>query len=274
MIQSLTIADRADAVLPWARELAYFQAHPVTTFQPGLNIVFGANGSGKSTLLRLLGLTLAAVQGGSSTVTESWLREVFKFGDTPLLPCSVVHDGQPVLYHDGREAVGLVAGGAAFDEDFFMQGVAACQARGSVGELSMRRATRLFQVLAKARGNEVEHGFPLSVDWRVVREGAQGRHGTRVRAVEELLAARCPVGPKTLLFDEPESGFSMPWQDAVWRNLFSTVDPAQYQVIIATHSPFALAIPGAHYIEMSPAYADTCLVTLCAALKQKAPGLF
>lgn len=68
--------------------------------------------------------------------------------------------------------------------------------------------------------------------------------------MEALLSAKLPVGPKTMLFDEPESGFSLMWQAGVWKNIFSKVDPKEFQLIIATHSPFALQLPGAHYIEM------------------------
>lgn len=141
MIESLTYAPCANDKFPYAAKLDYFQRNLTTQFKPGLNILFGANGSGKSTLLRMLGLSLAAMQGGVSTVTSDWLHEVLGFRRTGcVLPCSVAHDGQPIMFHDAREAVGLLGGGAAFDDDFFSQGVAACTSKGPLASSACNEA--------------------------------------------------------------------------------------------------------------------------------------
>lgn len=271
MIESLTYTPGPDSKFPYAEKLDYFKATPTTVFKPGLNIVFGANGSGKSTLLRMLGLTLAAVQGGVSTVTQDWLREVLTFRREHIaLPCSVVHDGQPVVYHDAREVVGLIGGGA-FDDDFFEEGLRACVTKGSVGQLSMARGNRAFSILTKSLKGEAETGFPKAVAWQVSR---QHLATPLLALLDGLLEARCPRGPQTLLLDEPESGFGMPWQAGLWANILGRVDPARHQVIVATHSPFALEVPGAHYIEMTPGYHDECLATLMASLSMKLPKFF
>lgn len=269
MIESLSFLEGEKSKFPYARNIEYFKASPVTTFKPGLNIVYGPNGSGKSTLLKLLGLSLAAVQGGVSTVTQTWISDTFDWGSKAFdLPCTVVHDGQPVMYYDAREVAGLFAG-AAFDDDFFSLGVDACIAKGSVGELNMHRLTRHLNVLIH-KGE----GFPAEVAWKYPRTSTHADIQAKLALIDQLFEARCAKGPRTLLFDEPESGFSMPWQAGMWRNIFGKVDPEQFQVIVATHSPFALRIPGAHYIEMHPGYASECFVTLMAELMDKAPGLF
>lgn len=289
MIESLTIRDLPEeATLPWVAKLDYFKKNPVTQFKPGLNIVFGPNGSGKSTILQLLGLSLAAVQGGTSVVTQSWMHEVLGFGgDSLKLPCSVVHDGQPVMYFDARAQEGLIGG--SFDDDFFSLGIANTMARGSTGQLGIQRMSRMLDVLlgkeaekqkAKSKtlkaGKEalVKGGFPAEIEWRLNRNSVNDSWVKRLAVIEELLAGKCAAGPKTLLFDEPESGYSLPWQASLWRKIFSQVDPEKFQVIIATHSPFALEIPGANYIEMEPGYAHECFVTLLAEMAEKAPWMF
>lgn len=279
MIDALTIQSRKESCMPWVEQLDYFKRNPETAFKPGLNILFGANGSGKSTVLQLLAQSLAAAQGGTSVVTSSWMQDIFGFGsDEVKLPCSLVHDGQPVMFFDARAKEGLIGG--SFDDDFFNLGIANAMAKGSTGQLGLRRLDRLLSVLLadikgkpsatppaeekpKRRGKKAEAaktapktqpGFPEAIEWRVNRKSVNDTWKARLDQVELLFAAKRDVGPRTFLFDEPESGFSLPWQAGLWANIFSKVDPEKHQVIIATHSPFALGIPGAHYIEMSPGY--------------------
>jgi predicted ATPase len=301
MIDSLTYKQIDDNLMPWASELDYFKTTPVTQFKPGLNILFGGNGSGKSTLLQLLATSLAAAQGGTSVVTSSWLHDLFGFGNkgASKLPCDVVHDGQPVMFFDARAKEGLIGGG--FDDDFFNLGIANTMARGSTGQLGLQRIDRMLKVLtskedaapppaaepqanrrsgrslkdlARPGGTQelVSTGFPSKVEWRVNHDFLAKHESERIAAVDALLAARCPEGPKTLIFDEPESGFSMPWQVGLWNNVFSKVDPARFQVIVATHSPFAIGIPGTNYIEMKPGYLRECLNAAQRFVDRLVPG--
>lgn len=284
MIKQLSFTPCPDMLMPWTRELSYFKENPVTQFQPGLNIVFGGNGSGKSSLLQMLALSLAAKQGGSSVVTSSWVSEVFGYtGASCRLPCDVTHDGQPLMFMDARASEGLIAG--SFDDDFFEMGLANTLTKGSTGELVISRLNRLLEVLVappeasdtgnpscdgeagkrkgttlkdlsrkEGRKSLVPSGFPEKIEWRIPLKGSSASVQDRIDGVAALLRAKCDKGPRTLIFDEPESGFSLPWQAALWQNIFSKVDPTRFQVIVATHSPFALHIPGARYIELTPGY--------------------
>lgn len=289
MIDALTIQSRKESCMPWVEQLDYFKRNPETVFKPGLNILFGSNGSGKSTVLQLLAQTLAAAQGGTSVVTQSWIQDVFTFGGNELqLPCDVVHDGQPVMFFDARAKEGLIGG--SFDDDFFSLGIANAMAKGSTGQLGLRRLDRLLSVLVadiKARSAapaqpaateekpkrrtkkpaepvKPKVGFPTEIEWRINRKSVNEVWQAKLAQVEAMLAAKRDPGPRTFLFDEPESGFSLPWQAGLWSNIFSRVDPAQHQVIVATHSPFALGIPGAHYIEMTPGYLDEAKVAVAS----------
>ncbi|KVP96973.1 hypothetical protein WJ97_14230 [Burkholderia ubonensis] len=302
MIDSLTYTPRKESALPWAAELDYFKKTPVTEFKPGLNILFGGNGSGKSTVLQLLATSLAAAQGGTSVVTSSWMRDVLGFDSKEVqLPCELVHDGQPVMFFDARAKEGLIGG--SFDDDFFSLGVANTMARGSTGQLGLQRLDRLLRVLVdkdspKPQAPEAEpeakpkrggrtaksferkgpskslvpQGFPATIEWKVSRGAVNDHWSKRFDLVDELLRAKRPEGPKTLIFDEPESGFSLPWQAGIWHNVFSKVDPERFQVIVATHSPFALGIPGANYIEMTPGYLRECLIAAQRFVDRLVPG--
>ena len=280
-------ANSEKSAFPWAAEIGFFKRNKKIEFKPGLNVLFGGNGSGKSTLLQMMGMSLAAVQGGRSCVTSTWLSEVFVGLGTqsPGIPGKLMHDGQPIMYFDARAKEGFLGGG--FDDDFFDMGLENSMRRGSTGQIGLTRLDRMLSVLreeqepepGKAKQTTKEKsgtavtpkelsrerertsrksksvGFPQEIEFKVSR-GVNSYWEPRLKAVDDMMAAKIPKGPRTLLFDEPESGFSFDWQDRLWRGVFERVDAAKFQVIIATHSPFALAIPGANYIEMEPGYLD------------------
>lgn len=284
---------------PWAGEIDFFKRNKKVKFKSGLNILFGGNGSGKSTLLQMIGMSLAAVQGGRSCVTSTWLSEVFVGLGTqkPAIPGKLMHDGQPIMYFDARAKEGLLGGG--FDDDFFDMGLENSLRRGSTGQLGLTRLDRMLSVLREEQETQSEKskqtakkksgtpvsvkqlsrdqerttrknkniGFPESIEFKVSRN-VNSYWEPRLKVVDEMLAAKIEKGPRTLLFDEPESGFSFDWQDRLWRGVFERVDSSKFQVIIATHSPFALSIPGANYIEMEPGYIEQSTNALKELIKR------
>lgn len=313
MIESLTYKKvEKPSQVAWADKVEYLQRNPTTQFKPGLNILYGANGSGKSTLLKMLALSLAAEQGGTSVVTHSWVSDMLGIrGDGPQLNFEVVHDGQPAMFFDARAKEGLVGG--SFDDDFFNLGIFNTMAKGSTGQLGLHRISRMLNVLTgeaeraaqedgrkkanarapkgaaadgkkprtsssfkrKAAGEKHElipNGFPQSIEWKIHRGASNETWTRRFAQIDALLAAKAPTGPKTLLFDEPESGYAMGWQAGLWKNIFSQVNPQEFQLIVATHSPFALRIPGANYIEMSPGYLQEAEVAIATLFNRFAPA--
>ena len=65
-----------------------------------------------------------------------------------------------------------------------------------------------------------------------------------------------PPGPLTVLLDEPDLHLDIPSQANLWKQL---VDLAKReQVIVTSHSVFAVAVPGAAYIDLVPGYLAEC----------------
>lgn len=228
----------------YAADVAFFKANKSVSLKPGLNILFGPNGCGKSTILRMAALTLAAEQGGVSTLTRTWFNDLFSYeGKSHLDGISVAHDGQPIMYGNPRNAIGLYGGGAAFDDDFMSEGLANLMSKDSTGYTTMKRLGRMVAV------TQGDASFPAKVDNRIGTTGSP-----TLLAALALLKGTIPKGPPTLIFDEPESGLAIPAQSNLFNLLFKASQDNKFQIIIATHSAFALGLPGANYIEMAPDY--------------------
>lgn len=228
----------------YAGKLAFFKKHTSVAFKPGLNILYGPNACGKSTILRMAALTLAAEQGGVSTLTDTWLHDIFSFREMKLKGIKVSHDGQPLMYGNPRNAVGLVGGGAAFDSDFGQAGLDNIMSKDSTGLTTTRR---LGEMLAIVRGTAP---FPEKFGNRL------GPKYDLPEAVAELLKATIAKGQRTLIFDEPESGLAIPVQGNLFNLLYKGAIEQNLQIILATHSAFSLALPGCNYIEMEPGYIE------------------
>ena len=142
----------------YAAGVPFFKDKKKIAFKPGLNILVGPNGSGKSTVLRMLAESTCSFQGGVSAITEHAISQgVDMMAGLRLnggagkhkdkLGLKVHHDGQPVVFSDPRQAVGLDSG--AFDDDFFEQGLAEVTAgrRQSHGQLALSRTSMALSVL-------------------------------------------------------------------------------------------------------------------------------
>lgn len=249
MIYSLRIEDPAKTPVRWLAQVDALRRPRTFEFKPGLNILWGRNGSGKTTLTKVLARLFHCEQGSQPLVTEESLRELV--GDGRLEAADVresvrvVHDGQGVRHFDPGHAVGLIGGGAAFDWDFGTEGLANTMFRGSAGQTTMFRFDRLV--------NEIVAGEVPEVAWKFPRERTgKDPWGQRVELAALFLEGNAEEGHPTVLLDEPERSYDLNAQVGVWRFLRAYSD--QVQFIVASHSLFALKIPDAHYVELSPRY--------------------
>jgi predicted ATPase len=245
MISEIDFSDvKQSPLFAYAAELKFFQQHKAVTFKPGLNILYGPNGCGKSSVLRMAALMLAAEQGGVSTITSTWVHDMFSFREAKLKGIKVSHDGQPIMYGNPRNSVGLVCGGAAFDGDFGQEGLNNIMSKDSTGLTTTRR---LGMMLGVAQGKVP---FPAKFGNRM------GPKYDMPEAIAEMLKATIPKGQRTLIFDEPESGLAIPVQGNLFNLLFKAAIEQDLQIILATHSAFSLGLPGCNYIEMEPGYIE------------------
>lgn len=226
-------------------------------FAPSLNILIGPNGSGKSTILKACGMSLAAVQGGQSTITETWCHEAFPGHDDPtiIFPWQIKHTGRPAVFVDPRVDTGLAHRGAAFDNDFLAHGLNNLMFRGSTGEKSL---AAINSALGMIIGD-----VPIPDDWMIsssLQGGVNSLWEKRIEAAKEYFRGDGTGGPVTIIMDEPESYLSIPMQIRLWHLLGeSAFRYDNLQVIVATHSPFALEVKTANYIEMERGYLSECL---------------
>ena len=75
------------------------------------------------------------------------------------------------------------------------------------------------------------------------------------------------TGVPTLLFDEPDRSLDIPLQARFWELMALVGIRRERQIIAASHSVFALGLPGVNYIEVVPGYMDKCLVAYRGAAR-------
>lgn len=222
----------------YAKKLDFFKANKKIEFKPGLNIIFAPNGTGKSTLLEIIAKFTASEQGGVSTITNSWKSDMISHNENQMEGITVSHDGQPTVYTNPRKAVGLVGGMAGFDDDFFDQGIMETQLRESTGFTTV---TRLSRVLGVISGKE-----------EMPKEIKNKSYGMDEK-YNQFIKGNIEKGQQTIILDEPESGLAIHVQANIFRMLQKQANENKLQIIIATHSPFALTCK-ANFIELQPGY--------------------
>lgn len=237
----------------YAADVPFFKKLRTLEFKPGLNILYGPNGSGKSTVLRILGDTMCATQGGVSAITEAAIRETIDLGPSQAkakdrIGLAVAHDGQPVLFCDPRQTAGLAGGG--FDNDFFAQGVTEVTTRRRLSH-GQATASRLDAVIAVLDGRAKMPDTPRS---SMSKKGVNDLWGHAIELLAKRMAGSEPKGQITVLLDEPEANFSLTWQGRLWELLAQPEVAERLQIIVASHSPFALGLAHANYIDFLSGY--------------------
>lgn len=247
MIYKLDIHDPSKTPVPWLASIEALARPRSFEFKPGINILWGRNGSGKSSLIRVLARFFHCEQGNQPIVTQESLSELLGNHFTPVdlkKGLTITHDGQGVRHFDPGHAVGLMGGGAAFDWDFGMEGISNVMFKGSAGQTTMFRFDRLVSEIVAGEVPEITWKFPRTKNNEIWQK--------RVELAAHFLKGNARNGQPTILLDEPERSYDLNAQVGVWRFLRAYAD--QVQFIVASHSLFALKIPDAHYIELSPRY--------------------
>lgn len=247
MIYQLEIKDPTKTPIAWLPKVDAFKEPRTFDFKPGLNILWGRNGSGKTTLTKLLATIFHCEQGNTPIVTEQSLRTLI--GDRldavdVEAGVAIKHDGQGVRHFDPSHAPGLMYGMAAFDWDFGDSGIANAMFKGSAGQTTMFRFDQIL--------NQIVQGTVPEVEWKVDKKRLNDIWRARAAIAERFLTKTDKQGQPTVLLDEPERSYDFNTQVGIWR--FIRAYSADVQFIVASHSLFALKIPDANYIELSPGY--------------------
>lgn len=246
MIHELHIEDPDRVPVEWWPQVKALKDRRLFEFGPGLTILWGPNGSGKSTLLKMLARLTHCEQGGVPLVTRESLRTLLRSGFGPDAEvrdgARIVGDGKPVHFLDPAAEPGLIGG--AFDDDFFRDGLeSTLLRRRSSGEQVTLKMNRILESSAKLR----------EVEWRVPQRPDDE---TQRRCTAALRPTSEEEGPPTMLLDEPDRSIGIPRQMELWDLL---ARQQRFQVVAATHSPFALAIEGVTYIDIEKGYLAKCL---------------
>lgn len=253
MLHRLTIKDPSKTPVKWLAQVDAFKQPREFTFTPGLNVLWGRNGAGKTSLTKLLARIFHCEQSGAPVVTEESLRVLAGNSINNELDVEasleLEHDGQGVRHFDPGHAAGLIGNGAAFDWDFGGEGLQNLMFRGSAGQTTMFRSDRLTQ--------EIIADVVPRVTWKIRRAHVNSLWQARCDLAARLLKKNSKKGPPTILLDEPERSYDLNTQGGLWRMMRAYADEVQF--IVASHSLFALGIPEANYIELSPGYLQQAL---------------
>lgn len=258
MIEKLIITNPANTVCPWWEKIEAFKGRKEFSFTPGLNILWGKNGSGKSSVVQMLARLTHSAQGGVSLVTEESMRHFRDFHNPFRDGQDLVTDGRGVWYCDPSERVGLIGGG--FDYDFMDMGLQNTMFKGSHGETTLMR---VFSILKDMRDQKQP-----TLAYKYKRQKPDGKeknphyaqqnqeqYDTFLKATKYLQESG-EKGKPTVIFDEPDRSLDIPTQLRFWDTILGRSD--KYQIIVASHSMFAMDLPGANYIELVPGYLDSC----------------
>lgn len=236
-------------------------------FTPGINVLFGPNGCGKSTIIKTLKSYCGIQKGGWTAVSDPLVLGTYYIGkmheakDFPHAyytyspgksMADVGWDGMPTFFNDGDIKV---------SDTFFFQNVGqsddgitseaeqldALALKPSSGQYRIQKINKIVNMLQSPPTFEHVEEPPLRCQYPDVAKREANYWRSLGRRSKKY----------TILLDEPERSLSLPKQE----KLLCELIPEQmkdYQIILATHSIFALTIKDANIIDMQEGYVDEC----------------
>jgi hypothetical protein len=236
-------------------------------FTPGINVLFGPNGCGKSTIIKTLKSYCGIIKGGWTSVSDPliigtyYVGKMYEAKDFPhayrtyspaKCMANVGWDGVPTFFNDGDIKV---------SDTFFFQNVGqsddgitteaeqldALALKPSSGQYRIQRINKIVNMLQNPPTFESVQELPFRCQYPDVAQ----------REVNYWKALGRRSNKYTILLDEPERSLSLPKQQKLLNELIPD-EMKNYQVVLATHSIFALTIKGANIIDMQPGYVEEC----------------
>jgi energy-coupling factor transporter ATP-binding protein EcfA2 len=249
MLYRLVIENPEATPVPHWEKVKFLSQPGVIEFKPGLNVVFGQNGTGKSTLINGLARLMHCQDENWPLVTRASVSHFLRFPGIIADGLVLEHDGSPGRYLGIHPAATVPERGVervniAMSENRSISKRASSQM--SSGQASVTKLIRFLRhdatkVRYSAKSNTI--GAQLQPVWEVA-----------VRAIKNGKPQAGMPKQQVILLDEVDHNLDFAHQALVWKTLRALIADGQHQVIIASHSPFAVNVPGAHYIETTPGY--------------------
>lgn len=242
----------------FATQLPGFHPGIEFKFSDRLNVLFGQNGSGKSSILKIIkgycGIPLE--NGGWTRVNHPLLLGATNANQFPWVykeitpghcEANVYWDGTPTFFNEGDTKIDKWAWFTHKDissEDGMtseMDHMNSLVDNPSSGQYRIKKMNKLFNLL-KTPPNITEY--------------VPGGNSQQVAEVNYFRSLP-RNGKPTILLDEPERALSVPKQREMFK-LLETMSE-EYQIIIATHSPFVLFNIDANFINLEDGYDKKCI---------------
>lgn len=238
------------------------------TFGPGVTVLLGENMCGKTSLLSTMAsYCCCPPSGGWSAFVPPLLLGQSAASPSSYTPYPQCLDG---LYHDCEAAVEWDGSPA------FFYSADSCVNLGDNGSndgvIGAGEGLNLLWTKPSSGGRHLYHFNKMLETLSIDRDGTPNKHDNLYKQTNDnwrkaidmyrdFLKTKPRNGPPTIFMDEPERSVSLYNQVYFWTKILPLV-AQDFQVIIATHSVFALGVPGARILEMTPGFAASVLKSI------------
>lgn len=225
-------------------------------FEPDkVNVLLGKNGCGKSTMLKMIKAYCGIEKGGWSKISselalgaqcQSHFPWVYRAYSPAFSDCIVDWDGVASFYNDGDIKIDEWA--------WFSNNI-------SLSEDGMTTESEQFQYLMDKPSSGQYRMIKLNKLLNMAKNPPDltqyvSSHPTQ-RAESDYIRTLPRNGKPTLILDEPERALSLPKQVELYKLLADLTK--EYQIIIATHSPFVLFQDNMKIFEIEEGFSRECV---------------